>query len=304
MSWDGAILPCLSIGLLTGAPVSARDDLKFVPRPGLERRKVFEIEFELGGGFRNEGARLTERLVIDERVLRVADGRAMRLSRTIVDLRGESSYELLGLAGTVTSLVMRDASPAEGATFVLDWDDEQRAYRVRERHGREHPSWVPGGASELELTGFLPPAPVVAGSSWKLAPSALDCLLRPGGRLPSRDGEQVEEHREALLRSLEGDVRATYLGERARTDGTYAVIWIDVEIKGRLRTTLSFSFGSFEWDSTMALDLEGELRWDLRSGRLHDLELTGRALLGGGSWWSTSTSLEGSVRLAVEVEEL
>ncbi len=282
------------MGLVASASIRGADSLHFVPEEGLSRRKSFEIDFGLGGGWR-----LSERLVIDEELLAIDGGRATRFSRTIVDLRGQSSSELTGLAGVVAGIVVRDVSPAEGVTFVFEWDHEDRAYSIREEHGRGDPRWVDGLDEGSELTEFLPQGPVEVGDSWHIAPSALACLLRPGGRLPSYDDDRAEVHRDALLRSLDGEVLATYLGVRARTDGTYAVIQIDVEIEGRLRTTLRDGNFVLEWDDVLVLDLEGELRWDLSAGRLHDLELSGTARLRVGFY----SALEGSVRLAVEVDE-
>jgi hypothetical protein len=257
------------------APLQEPERIELRPAPGAVVTTTWTrtVEIDPAGG----RVRLLERAPVPAGV--AANGARDARSRTLRD-------RYVDVAGGRPTRVEREVVAAEGeptdlptrATIV--WDPEERRYRAQPLprapgEPLQDDALLDALASVLHLAELLPQGPVVAGASWSVDPDALRRAL-----VPSFDGRAADAGIGlSLAGAAEGEVRATYEGEREEDGVRCAAVRLAVALAlvptpDELRA-LGFALGGPEPAIAARTTLagEGRLLWDQEAHVARSLEL-------------------------------
>jgi hypothetical protein len=293
----------------------AADKVSFQPADGTEATKSFSIsgdfalenlsvlmdgndmaamigEQDVSGDFE-----ATSRIV--DRYVKTVDGQPRELQREYVVSSAE--WSMMEDSGTNENL-----SELDGETIVFKWNEETKAYDIAYADGEGDPDKIKHEGIDLDYRSLLPGKDVEAGDRWKVERDGMVTALFFGlevskllEQLDSEDAPpELEEFKEALMPELgklfEGLTgECEYVGKRDESGTEVGVIKLTVRSEGTsdLAAVISDLIESqiggqgVEFDiSTAALTLaiqgEGELLWNLGSGRAHAFAFESDAELG------------------------
>lgn len=214
----------------------------------------------------------------------VADGRAIKFTRTYTSLAGESAMEGGMLAAMGAEDSAQDlSSELEGEDVIFTWDAD----------GEEYVASLPEESSldedlledllgDFEFAELLPDGDVEAGAEWDIDPAFFEFIVEPGGEMhlaPSdEDANQFDEIEEQID---DADVEPTYegtlKGKLVGVEDGIATIEITIEIE-------------------MTLDLSGELEPMTQDSPMGELEINPVEVV-------VERSAEGSATLMWHVEK-
>lgn len=320
--------PCALIALL--AIPTVFDVPSFAPEPGSALRKSFELETELTlvemsatmGGQPVPQEYLpeleietssTRRLVVEDELVGVADGRPTKLVRTYVEIAETLDVSVTLDGEDAGSRAAKGESALEGARVAFEWDADAEDFVAAFADERDDDALLAGLDEDLDFRAFVPPAGWSKGP-WSIDAEAIEALFEPGGEL-SITG--VEEEGGAFVeRSFDARVEATLAAPR-ETDGKRLLV-IELEGEGTAVSDrpgdLSFVpvvQGTATETRTLRFALEGWIAWDAAAGRAHAVELTLAAQVEqviakdpgqSGPEFDTTTSLSGDWTFRAEVE--
>jgi hypothetical protein len=183
-----------------------------------------------------------------------------------------------------------------GASVVFAWNAGASGYEASYAEKEGDARLLEGLEEDLDLEGFLPTKEVAEGESWNVPPDVVRALIAPGGDLKLRaesagqmGGPQASQS--DLIGELDGKFVATFGGVRSEDGAHVAVIQLEIEARssrdlGALAEELGQAMRSglpddaemkiTSLDAEYELDAEGELLWNLQSGLLHALSLSGQ----------------------------
>ncbi len=292
------LIPCSVIAATF--PLTVPTTVELAPEPGLALAKTFTttLELESGdlsstmGGAEVPPAYLPDILVVIENTievevedtyLAVEAGASARLRRTFGKLDGHGFFEMeMQGAPPEAEEWERSVSELVDETVELDWDlegdscttklvDAEETDEVAELLSRLDP--------DLDLLAFLPEDEVEVGDRWRVEVEAITALLQPGGRLGledegERDGGVFEEV------SCDGKISARFTAIEEEQGAKLAVIEIEgTYVRVQQRPTdlehIPVVDGTATETATTTLELEGQLRWNLRGKHASSLELEG-----------------------------
>jgi hypothetical protein len=291
----------------------SEDQAGFHPKESEVLRKAFRsevtleldaLEIRMGGEPVPEempevAIRTERRRVLEDEYEDVADGRVLRLLRTLPELAGTSTVTL-DRDGAHEEHAVKHKSALQDAVVLFEWNEELGEYQRSFEQGGDDTQRLETLELDADLLGFLPPGPVEKGDTWSVDPRVLESVFAPGGDVgilpaelsgdPFADLElpvvvggtltSLGEAEEAFAGSLE----ATYTGSE-ELDGV-RVGRIEFEVDARASVDLAerleqalenvaagegFDLRSYsqEWK----LGGKGELLWDLKEGHAHALTL-------------------------------
>lgn len=285
----------------------------FAPKAGTSLTKTLSVQGDLeleemklmmGGQDLSEMAGQMEmsmkhetRLVVEDTYVAMEDGRPAKLKRTYEEI-GSSSHSSGSTMMGEQQNDMSFESDLEGKSvvFTLDGDEYKAAFADDEKGDEE---LLEGLVEDTDLRGFLPSKEVKEDESWKVGAEAVKALLVPGGDLKLRpaEGQDAAGGLESMnfspsdmLSELEGTFEATFKGTRKEGGVTVAVIAIAIDCSSandltermqsmtesmddQLPEGASMKVTAF--DGEYEYEAEGELLWNLESGLLHALQLSG-----------------------------
>jgi hypothetical protein len=282
----GGLLPALGQPAL--APEADPDLLRLAPPLGVVVRKTWvtsgkrELErLEVRTGeVTSEPQHLSilltgsKRLVVEDRQVRVEDGRSLEFTREYKELDARRTLQTTTVEEEDTVLAT-DTCDVEGRTvrFLWNGDGYDRTFTDEPAKGEveSRPVAKPvdgaltGLAADMDLLAFLPTDPVAVGAEWSVAFERFRDVLRPGGRLSCTteppEGAGERELSEAVWDSLAGDVVARYAGR----DEQVSRITFRGTFSGSGEKKIAQT-GMTGRRMTSRMQVEGELVWDRGHG--------------------------------------
>lgn len=289
------------------------DHPTFAPKAGASLTKTVlvqgdleleEMKLMVGGQDMSEMAGQMEmsmkneaRVVLVDTYLALEDGRPSKLKRTFEEIGTKTHSSGSTMMGEQQN-DMSFESDLEGKSvlFTLDGDEYKAAYADDEK-GDE--ALLEGLEENTDLRGFLPTKEVKEDDSWKVGPEAVKALLLTGGDLKLRPSESnaamgglesMNFSPSDMLSEIEGTFEATFKGTRTEGDHKVAVIAISLDctsandltermqsmtdaMDDQLPEGASMKVTAF--DGEYEYEAEGELLWNLETGLVHGLQLSG-----------------------------
>lgn len=234
---------------------------------------------EVGGSMAHQ-----ESFVVTDVLETVADGRATRLRRRFDELAAKETTTFEGEDGEETSEEPYE-SELEGKEVVFEWDEESGAHTVDFAEGVEGDEALLEELEEdMDLRGLLPGHEVEPGERWEIDVSVFDRLMSPGGDLALRGEDDEGDEEDSFEENLEGSFVATFRGVESVDGARLAVVELVVEVttydesESTEQLTEDAPEGLEATTSQrmeFAIEVAGELRWDLEHGHLVSLELAG-----------------------------
>jgi len=192
------------------------------------------------------------------------------------------------------------SSALEGEPVVFTWDGDADDYKVAFAEGSDGDADLLEGLTEdLDFRTILPPNDVSAGDTWTVDPNAIRAVLAPGGNVKLTPDDESGEmgmggggpmSTAQFLQNLEGDVTAKFTGVEDDDGAKIAVIELDIDVSSAMDLTSWFSdlmekqempegidvqIDVESFDSEYLFEGKGELRWNMTTGIVHSLEVTG-----------------------------
>lgn len=242
--------------------------------------------------------KVTMKLTVTDTYEAVAGERPAKLKRSFEEISSNTHVSGSNPAMGAEEKDIPLASELEGATVVFAWDDGDGAYRVSFDGDQEGDAELLEDLEEnLDLRGFLPSAEVAEGDSWKVSAEAVRAALAPGGDIKLRPegetnpmGGMDQFSQNDMIGDLDGEFQASYAGTRQEDGVKVAVIKLTIDaksaqdmsarlaeikeqMKGNLPDGVEIDISAL--DGEYAYEAEGELLWNLESGLIHGLSLSG-----------------------------
>ncbi len=297
-----ALAGALAAGLLAAASIAPEDRVEFRPAEGKVLTKTFvtevelaledlvvrmdgeEIDPELMSDVNLDEASVTARfeLTVSDEYVSVGDGRPTELVRTYETL--SAGYEL-GTGDSDEDVVDEIA----GKAVRFRWNAEAGAYdRVPEGEDEIEDEELAMLGEDLDLRALLPGRAVSEGDTWRVSWKDLSSLVLPGLDLAKAIERGVEESEGQISSDVltklndlfaEATVLCTYVGRRDGGDVGIIEIRADFEGEHDLSSAiLDAAQGELpegELDLTflvdVAMELTGELAWDLAAGHMRSM---------------------------------
>lgn len=290
------------------------DHPRFRPEAGMRLSKTLEMQGELDledstmevdGVDRSEMfgqlemvMRVGQSITVTDHYEQVANGRVTRLKRAFDELGGTTRISgSHPVAGPIEE-ELEMASELEGKIVVFTWDATDEAYVAAFADEGADEELLEDLREDLDLSGFLPSEEVAEGESWSVDAEVVRGLLAPGGDLKLRPdgpagqfGSSSQFSQNDLIGELDGKFQATFAGVREEEGAKVAVIKLDLQahsardmsslleelaeqMQSNLPEGMEVDFTSL--DGEYEFDAEGELLWDLGTGLVHGLSLSGQ----------------------------
>lgn len=316
MKPSARLLACLLAPLVGSRPGEQR--IVFAPAPDtrLERRFESRAEFglddfsllvdgeDIGAVMGSLDCSVTteNRVEVADRLVQVADGRAVELLRT---------FDALGATVSVSfssEVASHDqdidcTSELEGTTVRFLWDPKKEGYQIAYEDG-ETDQLLAGLSEDMDCRALLPGKPVAEGDSWEVTLAELQSLASPGGDLlilpeGTDTGEMQEvqdlfrEEFESLAEQLEGSCTCTYEGQSKEQPELARIalaleLTADLDLADAIREAMELAMSQAGEDempdiqittAVVTVDFEGTgvLLWDVKRNRMASLEVSGDA---------------------------
>lgn len=225
----------------------------------------------------------TRRVVVTDRWVKVGDGRPLELDRTFDELVMNQKVETTAPEATEAKVVeSAQESDLEGKTLRFSWNAKESKYDTSAAGEDLDPELFVGLREDLDLRVMLPKGDVSIGDSWELDCKSLNYALSPGGNLhfheagkePTKRKPEQQSLSESFEQNAEGEARATLESVREKNGRRLA----NVKVEARVTT-----HGNLPDQESMrgdiALELEGQLVWDLAANRVESAAFTGKLQL-------------------------
>ncbi|MFT5829684.1 MAG: hypothetical protein ACI9D0_000259 [Bacteroidia bacterium] len=225
-------------------------------------------------------------------------GRATSLVRTFEALANNvETSQNNAMSGAMDTSVASE-SELEGIEVRFTWDPESGMYEAAfaDEESDEDVELLTDLEADVDLLGLLPKGDVAKGDTWEADASVLMALMAPGGDLkltPEESDSDAPTDPTAelsfgdMLGDIDGEVTCTYMGLREIEGVNYAAIKFDLDVttSNDLTEMIMEAGGNVEQDGVeiefnsvdveMAIEGEGTLLWDVRSGHFSSLEFSG-----------------------------
>jgi hypothetical protein len=292
--------------------------LRFAPAAGTKLTRTFEnkAEFSLddmtlkmsGQDTPTPKMEMTmtqdQKLVVSDEFVKVREGAPQVLRRKFDELGSEmtvdAKIEMMGQAQPPQHNTGKGVSGLTGKTVVFTWDDESKAFKTAFDPAEEKSELLKGLREDMDLRVLLPKDEVKAGDEWDVEVSELAGVIAPGGELKIKPEEKAGAESpmgmgdmsgmsgisDWLGESMTGKAKAKFTGMREVGGHSYAVISLDVKVKGSKDLTESAKAMDKHTQEGMTMELksidvefeiagQGELLWDVEAGYAHSFEFSG-----------------------------
>ncbi len=292
--------------------------LRFAPAAGTKLTRTFEnkTEFSLdnmtlkvnGQESPKPEMEMTmtqdQKVVVSDEFVKVRDGAPALLRRKFDDLGSqmavEAKIEMMGQSQDQNHSG-KGASELTGKTVVFTWDEDSKSFKTAFDPAEEKGELLKGLSEDMDLRVLLPKDEVKAGDEWDIDVGQLVHVIAPGGELKIKPEEKADAAApggmgdmsgmsgvsEWLGDAMTGKAKAKFTGMREVSGHSYAVISLDVKIKGSKDLT-EIAQAAIEKApqegmkmKTESVDVEfeiagqGELLWDVEAGVAHSFDFSG-----------------------------
>jgi len=244
--------------------------------------------------------KVNQKLSVTDQYESLEGGRPTKLKRTYDELGGNThvsqSMPVGDMPDSENDLPM--SSELEGATVVFTWDEGSSSYDAAfDGAGKNDKALLENLDEDLDLRGLLPTAEVAKGDTWKLPIDAVKATFHPGGDIKLRPesgaapaGGMDQMSPSEMIGDPTGEFTGTYGGTRDEDGVRVAVIQIKIDLKsaqdmaGKLDSVKSkmaerlppgVQVDVTAFDTEIELTAEGELLWNMESGLVHGVHLSG-----------------------------
>ncbi len=292
------------------------DGLSFHPAEGASLTKTFTLESELSldemsvsvngqdidpeqfGGMEMTTS-VKQVIAVTDQYLSLGEGRPSRLKRTFDELSSTTQVSLNNAMMGNQDETLTGKSDLEGLAVEFTWNEDQGEYAVAFAEGSKgKEELLEGLAEDTDLRGFLPEGEVKEGATWSVDVQLLRHVLAPSGAVkiePENVSEMMgmqgpQPSMDEMLGEFEGNVTAEYAGTREEDGVRVAIVKLKVEVTSAKDATELMQENMEEMElppevemSVDSLDIEygfegeGELHWNLGTGLLHSMSLSGEA---------------------------
>lgn len=297
------------------ALASRGDQPTFAPEPGTSLTKRIENSYEISlddmsmvvNGAEMDASMLgMEMTTSTSQVVAVVDeyeavggGRPTTLRRTFEELSSATSIAMSNAMMGDQDVDAPGSSELEGMTVVFTWDEDAGEYEVAFADDSDGDAdLLEGLAEELDLRELLPDGEVSEGDAWDIDPEVLRQVFAPGGAVkiePEEMGDMMgmqspQFSQDQMLGDFDGEVSAEYVGAREEDGLRVAVIRISADVSSARDLTEIVDEAMSEMELPEGMDIEmevesfdmefmfegeGELLWNLATGLVHSLHLSG-----------------------------
>lgn len=237
------------------------------------------------------------KLVVADTYHSLGDGRPAKLERSFEEI----SHDVHSSGSTPMGDMENDTtleSELEGTRVVFT--HEEGSYRIEFAEGTQGDEKLLEGLEEdIDLRGFLPDGEVEEGASWKIDGDAIKHLLLAGGDLKllpteapdtqaGMPGMDMNYSPIDMLEEIEGTLEGAFAGTRKEDGVQVAVIRLTLdfssakdmtELTKKATEAVGGEMGAAmeveSCDGEMEYEAEGELLWNLETGLVHGLTLSG-----------------------------
>lgn len=283
---------------------SRRAEIRFAPAEGLALHKTLTSRSEQSldsmsvtvngeeqeqSGDQEQTTKVETRLVVVDRYVARDDERVTKLARRFEEFSGENATEL-------SFGEEEHHFSSEGSCELVDhdvsfvWDADEGEYVASSEDEGVDEDALEDLRFELDFRAVLPEGAVEVGDEWPVDVEGLRAMLRFDQGLPvdwtrtvdgeeQEQGEEADDDAEEPEEEVSGEVRASFTEVRAVDGRKLAVLHLEgnYEVASHQEHTSEQSehTQSTEADSTLTVELEGELLWDLEGGYCRSCHLEG-----------------------------
>lgn len=333
MTPSGACGRAALLALALSAPLGG-SELRFEPQGNLVRRFTERSRFELaaltelasGEELPAEqlefSCRIDRELELVDAFGELVDGRPQHVARRFETATKALEIEL-ALEGFEELYDGEFASPVEGESVRLEWDEDEGAHIARSEDGLD-PLHLERLREDCDLRALLPPEGIAEGGRWTISGERLRDLLAPGGALLFTAEELPDGPYGALTpvdlvatsflttadaaRELDGEARLVWI----ESEGAQAVIELELELElsGSMDEELAWladqlgagGKSDVALDYAWSLEGRGQLVWELEAGHFQGLELRLEGALQLEMQWAGANGPEAREGMRVELE--
>ena len=282
------------------------DNVSFHPEDGSSLAKDYGIEFTFVLGDITayiDGQDLSESvpadfelvgdtsLTITDQYVETLDGKPLQLIRTFDSM--EMYWEAMDESGDA-----EEFAELEGKSVKFEWNEDDEAYDVSFHESEGDEDLLEGLGIDMDLRALLPEDEVSQGDSWTVEARALGSIIFFGTDFENLDfsmddddvGPLIESELVPQLESLADGFSADceYLGSAEEDGTTLGVIGLAIKgegsidlvglieqiIEDQMPEGMEIDASVDEASIAIAMEGEGELRWDLGAGHMHDYEMS------------------------------
>ncbi len=255
-----------------------------------------EMPFEM-----NIDSTVTVVTAVTDEYAGVADGRPVKLKRTFDELNSSTEASMSNPMSGDSDTTSSGSSDLEGTTVVFSWDADLEDFAVAfDEDSDADDELLEGLTEDLDFRMLLPPGDVSEGDTWSIEPNAIRSILAPcgnvkivpddaaGGGMDMGGGGPMSMGQ--FLDNLEGNVTATFAGLEDADGASIAVIELEIDVNSAMDLTewftemmenqempegMEFEIEVDSFDTEFLFEGSGALRWNMSTGVVHSLEVTG-----------------------------
>jgi len=295
--------------------------LRFAPAAGTKLTRTFEnkAEFSLDGFTLKMNGQdspmkpeiemtmtQSQKVVVSDEFVKVGEGAPKVLRRKFDDLGSQmavdSKIEMMGQTQDQNHSG-KGASELTGKTVVFTWDEEAKSFKTAFDPAEDKAELLKGLREDMDLRVLLPKSEVKVGDEWDVEPSDLVGVISPGGELKIKPEEKagaespmgmgdmsgMSSMSDWLGEAMTGKAKAKFTGMREVSGHSYAVISLEVKVKGSkdmtdgVKAAIEKQAQEGMTMETKSVDVEfeiqgqGELLWDMEANYAHSFEFSGPA---------------------------
>jgi hypothetical protein len=245
-----------------------------------------------------------QKVVVSDEIAKVREGGPKVLRRRFDDLGSQMTVEakinIMGQSQDQNSSG-KGTSELSGKTVVFTWDEDSKEFKTALDPAEEKAELLKGLKEDMDLRVLLPKDEVKEGDEWDVDVAQLASVIAPGGALKIKPEEKAGGESpmgmgdmsgmsgisDWLGDTLSGKAKAKFTGMREASGHSYAVIALDLKVKGSkdlteiVKAAVAKQAREGMTMETESVDVEfeiagqGELLWDVESGHVHSFDFSG-----------------------------
>jgi len=220
-----------------------------------------------------------ETIEFTDETLAAGEGRPKKLKRTFDSIENSVTFESEGSedeeGGSETT---KNVTGLTGKSVLFTWNDEEEAFEAAWPEGESgDDDLLEDLVEDADFRGWLPQGAVSEGDTWKIPGAEFNNLQEPSGPMGYRaEGEEEardDSESDELRDNIEGEIEATFKGTRDEAGIQVGVIAFEAKLSSKSQREVENDEGpAGESTTESAMDLQGEILWDLAGGHFRALK--------------------------------